>query len=197
MKIIIVGGSGTIGSAVAGKFRDHEVLIAGRKSAGLAVDISSADSIRAFFKAVGPFDALICASGGAHIGPIATMDEKDLAVGIQGKLLGQINLVLIGQHCIRKGGSFTLTSGILAEESIPGGVAASTVDGAVNTFVRAASTQLENDVRINAVAPGVIEESPGLHPYFPGHIPVPVEWVAMAYVKSVCGVSNGTVIKAY
>jgi NAD(P)-dependent dehydrogenase (short-subunit alcohol dehydrogenase family) len=198
MKIIIIGGNGTIGKVVAEKLKhEHDVIIAGARTGDLLLDLGRRDSILSFFEKTGHFDALINAAGAAYLAPIRELEEQHFRIGLESKLLGQINLVLIGQRYINKGGSFTLTSGIVAEEPIRQGVAAMTVDAAVNAFVKAASTELTNDVRINAVAPGVVEGSPHLHQYFPGHIPVSMEKVGMAYLKSLLGVHNGEVIRAY
>ena len=198
MKIIIIGGNGTIGRAVAGKLKDeHDVIIAGSRTGDMQPDLGRRDSILSFFEKTGHFDALVSAAGAAYLAPIQDLEEKHFRVGLDSKLLGQINLVLIGQRYINKGGSFTLTSGIVAEEPIRQGAAAMTVDAAVNAFVKAASTELINDVRINAVAPGMVECSPHLHHYFPGHIPVSMEKVSMAYLKSVLGILKGEVIRAY
>lgn len=198
MKIIIIGGNGTIGRAVAGKLKDeHNVIIAGTRTGDLTLDLCRRDSILSFFEKAGHFDALINAAGAAYLGPIQDLEEEHFKIGIESKLLGQINLVLIGQRYVNKGGSFTLTSGIVAEEPIHQGAAAMTVDAGVNAFVKAASAELANDVRINAVAPGVVEDSPHLHRYFPGHVPVSMEKVSMAYLKSVLGILNGEVIRAY
>jgi hypothetical protein len=57
--------------------------------------------------------------------------------------------------------------------------------------VQGAAIELENNVRINAVAPGVVEASPAYFPYFPGHIPATMHRVAQAYVKSVLGAKTG------
>jgi len=111
--------------------------------------------------------------------------------------MGQVNLVLIGQHYINPSGSFTLTSGILSEDPILAGTALSTVNGAINSFVRSASIELKNDVRINAVSPGVVEDSPEFFDAFPGHIPVKMEVVTAAYCKSVMGALSGQIITAY
>ena len=50
-------------------------------------------------------------------------------------------------------------------------------------------------VRINVVSPGVVEDSPGYFPYFHGHIPVTMDRVVAAYVKSVLGAQTGQVYK--
>jgi len=38
--------------------------------------------------------------------------------GLQDKLLGQVRVVLIGQHYLNDGGSITLTSGIAVDDPI-------------------------------------------------------------------------------
>jgi len=125
------------------------------------------------------------------------MTDADFRKGIDSKLLGQINLVLIGQHHINPKGSFTLTSGILSEDPVVMGAALSAVNGAIDSFVRAAAIELADGVRINAVSPGVVEDSPGFFPFFPGHIPVKMQHVAQAYLKSVSGAHTGQVFKVF
>jgi NAD(P)-dependent dehydrogenase (short-subunit alcohol dehydrogenase family) len=192
MKIIIIGATGTIGKHVtAALSKEHEILKVGSKSGDLQVDISSPESIEAFYKRAGKFDALVCVSGDAHFGPLAGMTDADFRKGVNSKLMGQVNLVLIGQHYISAKGSFTLTSGSLAADPVAYGANASTLNGAINSFVYAAAIELENGVRINAVAPGVVEESPAYFPYFPGDIPVTMARVTQGYVKSVLGAQTG------
>ena len=198
MKIIIVGATGTIGKHITAALeKDHEVIKAGSKSGDIQVDISKPESIEKFFEQTGKFDALVSATGSAHFGPLATMKDADFRKGIDSKLMGQINLVLIGQHYVNPKGSFTLTSGILSDDPIVLGANLSAVNGAINGFVTSAAVELENDVRINAVSPGVFEESPEYFPYFPGHIPVAMDKVTQAYIKSVLGFGTGQVIKVY
>ena len=64
-------------------------------------------------------------------------------------------------------------------------------------FVRAAAIELTNNVRINTISPGVVEDSPGFFPYFRGHIPVTMERVTQAYIKSALGALTGQVIKVF
>jgi len=198
MKIVIIGATGTLGKHVTKALaKEHEVIKAGSKSGDITVDITSPASTEHFFKQVGPFDALISITGKGHFGPLATMTDADFRVGIDSKLMGQINLVLIGQHYINPKGSFTLTSGILSEDPIVLGANLSAVNGALEAFVRAAAIELTNNVRINAISPGVVEDSPGFFPYFQGHIPVTMERVTQAYVKSALGALTGQVIKVF
>ncbi|AYD48099.1 short chain dehydrogenase [Arachidicoccus soli] len=196
MKIIIIGATGTIGKHVSAELeKEHEVIKAGSKSGDLLVDISSIESIENFYKEAGAFDALICTAGNAQFGPLAQMKDADFRVGVDSKLMGQVNLVLIGQHYINPKGSFTLTSGALADDPILMGANISAMNGAINGFVKAAAIELEKGVRINAVGPDIVEESTAYYPYFPGHIPVTMSGVTQAYVKSVLGGQTGQIYK--
>ena len=198
MKIIIIGATGTLGKHVTTALeKEHEVIKAGSKSGDITVDITSPVSIENFFKQTGAFDALISITGKGYFGPLGTMTDADFRVGIDSKLMGQINLVLTGQHYINPKGSFTLTSGILSEDPIILGVNLSAVNGGIEAFVRAAAIELANNVRINAVSPGVVEDSPGFFPYFQGHIPVTMERVTQTYIKSVLGALTGQVLKVF
>jgi NAD(P)-dependent dehydrogenase (short-subunit alcohol dehydrogenase family) len=196
MKIIIVGGTGTIGKHITAALdKDHEVIVVGSKSGDMQVNITSPDSIKTLFEKTGKFDALVSATGEGHFGPLNTMTDTDFRKGIDSKLMGQVNLVLIGQHYVNPNGSFTLTSGILSHDPVFAGAALSAVNSALDGFVRGAAIELKNDVRINSVSPGVVEDSPGFFPYFPGHIPVTMHRVTQAYLKSILGFSTGTVIE--
>lgn len=198
MKIIIVGASGTIGKRVASALeKDHEIIKVGAKSGDIQADITSPASIENLFKQAGSFDALVSMAGDAYFGPLKTATDKEFNIGIHSKLMGQINLVLIGQHYINPKGSFTLTSGSLTEDPVLSGANASVANGGIDAFARAAAIELENGVRINAVSPTVVEDSPGYFPYFPGQIPVSMERVVNGYIKSILGAGTGQVIKIH
>lgn len=125
------------------------------------------------------------------------MTEEDFRIGLDSKLMGQINLVLIGQNYINPNGSFTLVSGILSEDPVHASSNLAAVNGAINSFVRAASMELENGVRINAVSPGVVEDSPEIFDAFPGHKPVTMDDVVLGYRKSLLGHINGEVVEVF
>lgn len=198
MKIIIIGASGTLGKKVTAALKgQHEIITAGSKSGDLQVDITSTESIETFYKKAGKFDALVSVTGSGHFGPLNSMTPDDFKKGIDSKLMGQVNLVLIGQHYINAKGSFTLTSGILATDPILYGANLSAVNGALNSFVIAAAIGLENDVRINAISPGVVEDSPGYFDAFPGHIPVTMDRVVAGYLRSVLGAGTGQVVEIF
>jgi len=196
MRLLLIGATGTIGAAVAAALRErHDVVAVTRHSAPWQVDIASMASIRALFDAAGPVDGVIGAAGAARFKPLAQLDDDDFAFCLQNKLMGQVNLVLIGQHYISPGGSFTLTGGSLGEDPVVAGASLSAVNAAIDGFVRGAAIELKNGVRINSVGPDVVEESPHYFPFFPGHIPVSMHKVTQAYLKSVLGAHTGKCYK--
>ena len=197
MRILIVGASGTIGRAVAGDLGGrHDILTAGRSSGDLRVDITHREEIRAMYEKAGPLDAVVAATGKVRFEPLAAMTAEAYEFGLQDKLMGQVNLVLIGRAFLVAGGSFTLTSGILDHEPVRLGSSASMVNGAVNAFVRAAALEMPNGQRINAVCPGVVQEALAAHgAFFRGFEPVPAARVALAYARSVEGGQNGQVYR--
>jgi NAD(P)-dependent dehydrogenase (short-subunit alcohol dehydrogenase family) len=199
MKIVIVGGTGTIGQKVSAALAQrHEVLTAGRTTADLHVELSDSASIQAMFEKSGPLDALVCIAGEAKWAPFATMSEADFAVGLQNKLMGQVNLVRIGQNYLRPEGSFTLSTGILADDPVVSTSSPALVNGALHSFVKAVALELTQGQRINAVSCGLVEDAVEKYQdYFYGHNPVPMNKVINGYLKSVEGRLNGQIIRVY
>ena len=197
MKIVVVGASGTMGQYLANVLEreNHEVIRASRSSEEIQVDTTSTQSIEAMFARIGTFDALISTAGETFVGPWKNLNDQTFKKGIEGKMMGQINLVLIGQHYINPKGSFTLITGALTHEPQINFANASAVNGAVEGFVRASAIELPNGIRINAVSPTVIENSPQYFPYFPGEIPTTMKQLEFGFKKSLFGAVTGHIIK--
>lgn len=197
MKIVIVGASGTMGQYLANVLEkeNHEIIRASRSSEAIQVDTTSTQSIEAMFARIGTFDALISTAGETFVGPWKNLNDQTFKKGIEGKMMGQINLVLIGQHYINPKGSFTLITGALTHEPQINFANASAVNGAVEGFVRASAIELSNGIRINAVSPTVIENSPQYFPYFPGEIPTTMKQLEFGFKKSLFGAVTGHIIK--
>ncbi|AXT60934.1 short chain dehydrogenase [Aquimarina sp. AD10] len=196
MKIIIVGASGTMGQYLTTilEKENHKIIKANRSSGDIQVDITSPESIEKMFKQAGKFDALISTAGPTFVGPWKNLSDQTFRTGIQGKMMGQINLVLIGQQYILPKGSFTLITGALTHEPQRYFANASAANGAVEGFVRAAAIELENGIRINAVSPTVIEDSPQYFSHFPGEIPTTMKQLEFGFRKSLFGTVTGQII---
>lgn len=193
MKILIVGANGLLGSAAASALKDRHEVIEASRSGKVSVDLTEPDSIQRMFDEVGTVDAVISCTGSVPFKPLADLTGKDFRAGFEDKVLGQVNLVQMGVSHITEGGSFTLTTGVLAREPILTGAAASLANGALESFVMAAAAELPRRLRINAVSPSVLAEATGYHEYFPGFTQVPTGTVGRAYVKSVEGIQTGQI----
>jgi NAD(P)-dependent dehydrogenase (short-subunit alcohol dehydrogenase family) len=199
MKIIVVGGTGTIGKAVVKELSSrHSIVTVGHTSGDVQVDILDTASIEKMYKSLGKFDAVISATGDVHFGPLDKLTPELFNIGLKSKLMGQVNLVLIGLKYINNSGSFTLTSGILSDDPIVAGSAASMVNRAVDGFVIGSAIELPRDIRINSVSPTVLTESlPGYGDFFHGFESVPANRVALSYSKSVEGKQTGQIYKVW
>ncbi|HKG95130.1 MAG TPA: short chain dehydrogenase [Gemmatimonadaceae bacterium] len=193
MRILVVGATGTIGKAVVELLSPtHEVVAASRRHGELRVDIADPDSIRAMYRQAGRVDAVVSAAGSARYAPLATLGDADLALSLANKLMGQVNLVRYGIESVRDGGSFTLTSGTLAQRPAPGSTAVSLVNAGVEAFARAAALELPRGERINVVSPGWVSETLAKMRRDPGE-GTPAAEVARAYQRSVEGGETGQV----
>lgn len=193
MKVLVIG-TGLVGGAAVSALsaRGHEVVGVSRSSSP-AVDATDPDSIAALFEAVGTVDAVVAAIGKAPFEPLAELDHADFVLGLLGKTMAQIDLVQLGTAYVADGGSFTLTTGVLAREPIVTGAASSTANGALEAFTMAAAVELPRGIRINTVSPTVLVEATSHHPAFPGFTQVSAAAVGQAYVKAVEGFQTGQV----
>ncbi|AUI06553.1 MULTISPECIES: short chain dehydrogenase [Stenotrophomonas] len=200
MKILLVGASGTLGQAVARQLgQQHQILAAGRHSGELRVDLTDDASVAELFARTGPVDAVISTAGKLYFGPLQEMTPEQFNIGLQDKLLGQVRLALAAQHHLNAGGSITLTSGIVSAQPIRDGVNATSVNAALEGFVRAAALELlPRGLRINVVSPNVLIESMAAYgPYFPGFEAVSAQRAALAFQRAVEGIQSGETITVW
>ena len=199
MRILVIGGNGTIGKRVVDRLREkHEVVIGGRSAGDVKVDLTDSDSIHTLFQRSGKWDGIVCIAGEAAWKPLAVLSADDYWIGLRSKLMGQVNLVRIGAGYLYDRGSFTLTSGILAEDPVAGTASAALVNGAIHGFVKAAALEMDRGMRINVVAPGLVEDSYQKYgEFFPGRNPVPMAKVVNGYIRSIEGKGNGEIIRIY
>lgn len=198
MKIVLVGAQGTVGRHVKQLLQceKHEVISVGKSRGDYQVNIESRESLASLFKKVGPFDALVNASGDVEFAPFTDLSKQKWEKSLQSKLLGQINMTQEAIPYLRDNGSITLVSGILGDEFIPAGAAAAVVNGAIENFAKAAALELPKGIRINVVSPTWLSDS-AYGPFFPGFVSVEGSHVAQAYKKSICGLQTGKVFKIH
>src|SRR5579883_2204884 len=197
MRIVVIGATGTIGSAVVQALRgNHEIVAVSRSSGDHRADITDKASLEKLFASLGKVHAIVSAAGGAVFKPLAALTDDDFEKCLHDKLMGQVNVVRVGASHVRPGGSITITSGVLAQEPIPGAAAISLVNAGLEGFGRAAALELESaKVRVNVVSPPWVTETLIKFKMDPS-AGLPAADVAKAYVHSIEGKATGNVIDA-
>jgi len=197
--VLVIGGAGTIGSAVVRELgKRHRVMTAGRSSGDYRVAIEDAASVRELFNRVGRVDHVVVACGALHVGPLAEMTEEQFRIGLHSKLMGQVNVALVAQHALNDGGSITLTSGVDAHNPLRGCANTVTVNNAIEAFAQGAALELQRGLRINVVNPSLLEESAQkFEALFHGFGPVSSAKVARAYSRCVEGAESGKTYLAW
>lgn len=195
MRILVIGANGTIGRAVVAALSvGNEIISASLRSSPVKVDMADPESIRRMYRSLGKLHAVVCAAGQAKFAPLAQLGDADFRFCLDNKLMGQVNVVRFGFDHMEDGGSFTLTTGILAQAPMPGSAAISLVNAGLEGFVRAAAMEAPRNVRVNAVSPPWVTETlQALKMDVSQGLPAAV--VARAYVRSVTGDDTGSTLQ--
>lgn len=127
-----------------------------------------------------------------------TLTEAELLKNMKGKFFGQVNLVLIGQKYVNDHASFTLTSGIFADEPAKGVTGGGVISGALHSFVLSAALELKRGMRINVVSPTIVEDSvEAFAKFFLGLKVVSMQNLSKCYIESIETSVNGKIFRAY
>ncbi|MDC1105095.1 short chain dehydrogenase [Prolixibacteraceae bacterium] len=158
-KIVLVGSTGVIGSKVKKLFEEnYHVVTVNRTSGDFRLDMADAAAVEDMFKKIGSFDALITTSGYGKWGTIDEHSIQDYHDGLNSKLMGQVNMVVIGRKYANPGASFVVSTGILAQYPVPGGISLGMINAGLEAFVRGAALDMEN-MTINSVSPSFAKET--------------------------------------
>ncbi len=197
MKILVIGATGTIGKSVVALLQEnnYEVISAGHKDGEVRVDLGSKESIENMFQQIGQVYAVISTAGVANFAALSDLSDADFELALSNKLMGQVNLVRLGSEYVSEGGSIVLTSGMLAHEPIPGSAAISMVNGALESFARAAALELGSKVKVNVVSPVFVKETMEMMGMDSTH-GLSAAHTAKAYLASIQTKESGTTLDA-
>jgi NAD(P)-dependent dehydrogenase (short-subunit alcohol dehydrogenase family) len=193
MKIIVVGGTGTIGSEVVKALQARHEVVSISRSSQPAVDYARPETITGLFAKVGAVDGVISCAGGAAFKPLDQLTDADFEKSLQDKLMGQVRVAMAALRHVKPNGSITLTGGVMAHQPMPGGAAISLVNAALEGFVRGAALEAKNGVRVNLVSPPWVTET--LKKFgMTNDRHLSAAQVARAYVASVEGRQTGEIL---
>lgn len=175
-KILIYGGSGAVGSATARKLKadgydlhlvgsneDKLKKIAGELGATMTVaDLRDPESFPIVAKEAGKeLVGLVYAVGTINLKSIKRLGEDDFLDDFRLNALGASLAVKGSLSALKKSrkGSIVLYSSVAVQQGLSMHASLSMSKGAVEGLVRALSAEIAPDVRINAVAPSLLEDS--------------------------------------
>lgn len=197
MKILIIGGTGTIGKEIVKLLnKENEVIIVGNSKGEFTVDINSKNSIQKLFENVGLVDTILSVTGKGEFGKFDDKSNTGYELSWENKVMGQVNLVRIGLDYLKEGGSITLTSGSAATNHNPGTASISMACAAINAFVATAALEISKNRRINVVSPSFVKETMELLG-MDSSTGIKAEDVATYYQASIEDNTNGIVYQAH
>jgi NAD(P)-dependent dehydrogenase (short-subunit alcohol dehydrogenase family) len=122
----------------------------------MAADIGDQAQVARLFECAGALRHLVVTAADLPYGPAATLTEDQMMRAVRSKILGPFFAAQQAVPRMAAGGSITFTSGIAAYRPAPGGALAATVNGALESVVRALALELA-PIRVNAVSPGWVD----------------------------------------
>lgn len=176
--VLVTGGGSGIGRRIAVDFAEAgaRVVIAGRRAEALAATVamhpaitacvgdigSSADAQRMVTAAVDPSGGLDVLVNNAGVMEIMTLQESDPE-----RVRGLFDITVIGTTLVtqaaasalraRRGAVVNITNGIAATgRGMPGAGFTSAAKAALESLTRTWAVELAPEVRVNAVAPGLV-----------------------------------------
>lgn len=146
MKTLLFDCSGTTGSELVPFFPDYEVVLVNAKPNKIN-DFVSAHNLNSLFMHIGTVDNIIFIPS-----KNGELDQK---------LLGQVNIAVIGKHFLNGNGCITLTSGPSHCDEPYGQAQPENINAAIEGFVRSCALKLDCGRRINAVWPDTHDHTLG------------------------------------
>jgi NAD(P)-dependent dehydrogenase (short-subunit alcohol dehydrogenase family) len=173
--VVVIGGTGGLGYEIARHYADlgRDVVLTGRDAEhaakvaaglgattrGVGLDLTRPAEIAGALADVGPVEHLVLSA--------ITRDENtatgyDFAASLDLvtlKLVGYLEVVHALRSRIVADGSIVIFGGLAKDRPYPGSVTVSTVNGGVTGMVNVLATELA-PVRVNAIHPGIVGDSP-------------------------------------
>jgi NAD(P)-dependent dehydrogenase (short-subunit alcohol dehydrogenase family) len=130
----------------------------GRPVQTRTLDATDPEAVAAFFGDDETVDHLVLAlsPGAVAVGPLATLDEKDLRTAFDGKFFAHVRVLQAAAPHLSPAGSVTFLSAASARSAAPGTAGLAAANGAIESMVPPLAAELA-PVRVNAVSPGIID----------------------------------------
>ncbi|MBX3049126.1 MAG: SDR family oxidoreductase [Anaerolineales bacterium] len=173
--VVVVGGTSELGKSVAVHYAEkgHPVVITGREpgraqqiaaeighdAVGINFDLSKPQEIATALADVKDVLYLVLVSISRDENSVKNYDIKQAVELVTLKLVGYPEVVHALLPHMRPDGAVLMYGGMAKERPYPGSTTVTSINGGVSTLVRAMSVELA-PLRINAIHPGVVGETP-------------------------------------
>lgn len=173
-RVLVVGGSTGIGFAIAKLIvRDGGAVVVassnadkiakaadqlGAQASGAVLDVTNEDAVGQYFESAGGFDHIVFTAGdwgGPGTASVADLDLKAVPKNLGVRFWGALSVAKYGASQLPAGGSYTVTSGVIAHAPAKGWALASAGASAIESLTRGMAIDLA-PVRVNCVCPGLI-----------------------------------------
>lgn len=175
-KVLIYGGSGAVGSASArllkemgydlhlvGSREDKLKKIANELGAGMSVaNITDPESFKRVSEEAGKeLAGLVYAVGTINLKSIRRLEEEDFVNDFRMNALGAVLAVQAAIPALKKhqGSSIVLYSSVAVQQGLSMHSSLSMAKGAVEGLVRALAAELAPQIRVNGIAPSLLQGS--------------------------------------
>jgi NAD(P)-dependent dehydrogenase (short-subunit alcohol dehydrogenase family) len=172
---LIVGGTSGIGMHLAGVLaaRGGEVVVTGRDQAradaaarqiggrtrGLALDLANPGEIAGRLADLGTVKNLVITAIERDDNSVRKFDVERAQRLVTLKLVGYPEVVHVLASRFAPNASIVMFGGLAKERPYPGSTTVTTVNGGVNNMIKTLAVELA-PVRVNAVHPGIVGDSP-------------------------------------
>lgn len=173
--IVVIGGTGGLGRELVRHYLDQgrEVVLSGRdpehaaavaaelggKARGIGLELTRPDRIDAALADVGPVSRLVLSGIDRGMNSVAEFDVDQATALATQKLVGYIEVIHRLLDRLDERGAILIFGGQARVRPYPGGTMVAAVNGGVTGMVRTLSVELA-PVRVNAVHPGIVGDSP-------------------------------------
>lgn len=173
--VVVIGGSSGLGRAVAEHYASagREVVIScrdddrgaaiaaeiGGKTRSITIDLETPAGIHASLAEVGSVDYLVIAAIDRDDNRVRAYDIEQAMALVTLKLVGYTEVIHALLDRLHDESAIVLFGGLAKDRPYPGSMTVSTVNGGIVGMVVALATELA-PMRINAIHPGIVGDSP-------------------------------------
>ncbi|QCR20397.1 SDR family NAD(P)-dependent oxidoreductase [Agrococcus sp. SGAir0287] len=161
-RILVIAASSGIGSRAVALLRDagHEVVTTARQegAADVVLDATDFDAVEAAVGEHGPFDGIACFAGSLLLKPAHLTSREEYDQIVAASLTTSFAAVRAAGKHMRSGGAVVLVSSAAVQAGLPNHDAiAAAKAGVIGLVHSSAATYANRGLRINAVAPGLVQ----------------------------------------